>query len=128
LLFEEIFKNEKILFQNPNFVPYNYGPYSFTVMEIIENLRNSGDLVVQGRKNTKKEKFVLSKTAILKAKKKYSILPKNIKHIIKEKRVGWDQLGNDGILRYVYLNYPEYKEKSVIKDRYSDIHWGLGKA
>jgi uncharacterized protein YwgA len=128
LLFEEIFKNEKISYQNPNFVPYNFGPYSFTVMEIIENLKNSGELVVQGRKNTKKEKFELSEKALEKAKHRFSTVSPKLKKLIKEKRIGWDQLGNDGMLRYVYLNYPDYKEKSIIKNRYSDIHWGIGKA
>lgn len=128
LLFEEIFKRNKIAHQSPNFVPYNYGPYSFTVMEIIENLKNSGDLLVQGRKNTKKEKFSLSEKATMRAKENFTSLPHGLKELIKEKRIGWDQLGNDGILRYVYLNYSDYKEKSIIKNRYSDIHWGIGKA
>jgi hypothetical protein len=128
LFTEEILKKEKIEVQRPNFIPYIFGPYSFTVMETIDGLKYSGNIIIQGKKNSRKENFSLSDKARKKAKKLFAKLPKEIKKTIREKRIGWDQLGNDGILRYVYLNYPDYKEKSMLKERYSDIQWGIGRA
>jgi hypothetical protein len=38
-----------------------------------------------------------------------------------------DQYTIDGILHYVYNNFPEMKEKSKIRAKYKDIKWGRGK-
>lgn len=58
-----------------------------------------------------------------------------IKEKIKEKdlrdlitfRQSIDQYTVDGILHYVYNNFPEMKEKSKIRAKYKDIKWGRGK-
>lgn len=128
LLTEEILKKENINIQKTNFVPYIFGPYSFTIMETIEGLKYSGNIIIQGKRNSRKESFSLSDKAVKKANKLFTKLPLKVKKTIRKKRIGWDQLGNDGILRYVYLNYPTYKEKSMLKERYSDIQWGIGRA
>ena len=56
----------------------------------------------------------------------FNKLPKSQKNEIAIKRKGWDQLGTEGILNYVYTHYPKYTEKSVIKNRYKDVIWGNG--
>jgi hypothetical protein len=128
ILNKDVLKKEKLTLQKSNFIPYMFGPYSFTVMETIDGLKYSGNIVVTGKKNSRKESFSLSDKAKKKATKIFSKLPNDVKKAIREKRVGWDQLGNDGILRYVYLKYPDYKEKSMLKERYSEIQWGIGRA
>lgn len=128
LLYKEILEKTDLKIQDPKFIPYIYGPYSFSVMQVIDDLFFSGNIIIKGRKNSRNEEFKISDNAIKKVSKKYSQLSDEIRDEIAEKRIGWDQLGIDGILRYVYLNYPKYKEKSKIKEKYEDIIWGKGKA
>ncbi|GLI45798.1 hypothetical protein MBOURGENBZM_05900 [Methanoculleus bourgensis] len=54
----------------------------------------------------------------------FNKLNQEVQQDIRNKRVGWDQLGTDGILRYVYENYPDMKVNSKIKNRYEEIVWG----
>jgi|Deesub1362A_J573_1020465.scaffolds.fasta_scaffold01045_8 uncharacterized protein YwgA len=128
LFYEEILKRRGLKFQDPKFVPYKYGPYSFTVMQALEDLYFAGYIKIEGRKNTRKERFTLTEKGLIEILNKFESLAESIKKEIEEKRIGWDQLGTDGILRYVYQNYPEYKEKSEIKKKYKEIEWGKGKA
>ena len=129
LLYNEVFdKFQEIPCQEPNFIPYAFGPYSFKSMKILDDLRFSKEIAVDGKRNTKKESFSLSEKGSILAKEKFETLPKNLREIIGEKRIGWDQLGTRGILKYVYEKYPNMKEKSKIKRRYKDITWGIGKA
>jgi hypothetical protein len=129
LLYNEVFdKFQEIAYQEPNFIPYDFGPYSFKSMKILDDLRFSKEIVVNGKRNTKKESFSLSEKGSMLAKGKFEALPKNLQTVIGERRIGWDQLGTRGILKYVYEKYPNMKEKSKIKRRYKDITWGIGKA
>lgn len=110
--------------QNPKFVPYRYGPYSFQLMESVNALNLSGYLQIAGRKNSKAESFTLTDKGKKIAKKIFDKLKKETKNKIIEQRKGWDQLGTDGILNYVYTHYPKYKKKSILKKRYKDVIWG----
>jgi len=127
LLVNEILSETSIKFQDVKFVPYSYGPYSFYLMDTINHLNFSGDLIIDGRKNSSKESFILTARGIDNAKKVYDSLPKNIRDIISNKRIGWDQLGTKGILRYVYNYYPAFKQNSKIKNKFKEITWGKGK-
>lgn len=126
LLFNETIEPKKINCQDPKFVPYNFGPYSFTVMQVIEDLRFSGYIRIEGRKGSRKEVFRLSNKVKVAPRTFLDHLPKVVIEEIRERRIGWDQLGTDGILRYVYEYYPKMKENSKIKNRYKDISWGTG--
>ena len=128
LLYEEILSKTDINVQDPKFIPYIYGPYSFNVMQVIEDLFFSGSIIIKGRKNSRNETFKISDKVASKASDKFSQLPMDIQKNILESRISWDQLGTDGILRYVYFKYPLFKEKSKIKEKYADINWGKGKA
>lgn len=128
LVFKEIIEPRGFDFQDPKFIPYNYGPYSFLVMQIIDDLRFSGFIQIEGRKGSRKESFKLSSKVGKKIDITFEIVPIRIMNEMKKCRIGWDQLGTDGILRYVYEYYPDMKVKSKIKNRYEDISWGLGKA
>lgn len=128
LFYEEILENFGLKYQNPRFVPYKYGPYSFMIMQVIEDLYFAGYLTIQGRRNSRKEQFLLTEKGLKEIIEKYKTLPEGAKKAIEELRVGWDQLGTQGILNYVYTNYPRYKEKSEIKEKYKEIEWGKGRA
>ena len=122
LLTREVLNAEKI--QNAKFIPYRYGMYSFVVGNSLTNLEYSGYIERRGKKNTKLEQFCITDKGKKYISKIFESLPENLQKTIKEKRKGWDQLGYDGILRLVYQKYPEYKEKSRIKQRYKAIEWG----
>jgi predicted transcriptional regulator len=124
LLMKEILNESEI--QDPKFVPYRLGMYSFTVGNALTNLEYSGYLERKGKKNTKLEQFELTEKGKEYISKIWKTLSLITQETAKEKRKGWDQLGYDGILRLVYQKYPEYKEKSCLKDRYKTITWGKG--
>lgn len=112
LLFNEVLSGTDLEIQNPKFVPHNYGPYSFTVMQIVEDLWFSRFISVSGRKNSRKESFKLTTEGRERAAESFKKLDPELQRDIINKRVGWDQLGTDGILRYVYENYPDMKVNS----------------
>ena len=112
--------------QDPKFVPYRYGMYSFVVGNELTNLDYSGYIERRGRKNSKLEQFRLTDKGKKRISGTFNSLPNPLQETIKEKRKGWDQLGQDGILRLVYQKYPEYKEESPVKERYKSIEWGRG--
>jgi len=127
LLFEEILKKYDLKIQNPKFVPYRYGPYSFTVAKVAEDLAFAGYIKIEGKKNAKKERFIITDEGIREIEKKWKRLSESLKKEIKNHRISWDQMGPNGILKYVYTYYPAFKVKSKIKDKYKDIKWGRGK-
>lgn len=110
--------------QDPKFVPYRFGPYSFHLVESVGTLNLDGYVEVRGRKNSNSESFTLTDKGKNSARKIFNQMPKSIRNEITEKRKGWDQLGTEGILNYVYTHYPSFKEKSILKNRYKDIIWG----
>ena len=126
LLFNELFEPMRMNCQDPKFVPYDYGPYSFTVMQVVEDLRFSGHINIDGRKGSRKEVFRLSNNFKDASNVFINIWSTDMIAEIRRRRIGWDQLGTDGILRYVYEYYPDMKENSKIKNRYKDITWGKG--
>lgn len=128
LLYEEMLKGGEIETQNPRFVPYRYGPYSFLLMQTLDTLLMAQVVKVRGKTNSRKESFSLTPIGIAKARIRLSRMPSGLQSKISEARVGWDELGTDGILNYVYANYPRYKERSELKKRYKDIMWGKGRA
>lgn len=124
LLMKEILDEDEI--QDAKFIPYRLGMYSFTVGNALTNLEYSGYIERKGKKNTKLEQFELTEKGKEYISKIWSKLPLDTQETAKKKRKGWDQLGYDGILRLVYRKYPEYKEKSCLKNRYKTITWGKG--
>lgn len=148
LLYQEI--KDKIKVQNPKFVPYRFGAYSFFVAKTLELMEYNGLVRITGKKGSRNETFRLTKKGVehtyqlrLKAHEKeregffyHDLLFSSSKleglerkpfSDLQKKRQGWDQLGTQGILRYVYQNYPEYTQKSELKEKYKTIHWGRSK-
>ena len=128
LLTKELFLLYKsILFeksQDPKFVKYRLGPYSFHLMEMISTSSSDGLIQVKGRRNSNSESFRLTQKGKKYAKKTFNEVSASTRKEIIRKRKGWDQLGTAGILNYVYTHYPSYKVNSILKKRYKDIIWG----
>ena len=115
LLFKEKLKEFRVPALSPHFIPYYYGPYSFDIVESWLDLEELGLITREGRPSTNKETFRLTKRGWEEAKRLFDSLPEELKRELPEWRRGLDELGNDGILRDVYLKYPEYTDKSKIK-------------
>lgn len=112
--------------ENPKFVPYRYGPYSFTLTHTLSNMRYDGLIDVRGKKNTQSELFLLTDLGMKTAGDKFSTLPEEQQSLLVDKRKSWDQLHQKGILSYVYDRYPEYTSNSRIAHIYKSITWGRG--
>jgi hypothetical protein len=125
LLINEVLKG--IDTQEPKYVKNRFGMYSFVVAENLTGLEFAGYIEREGRKNTKLERFEITEKGKKYIAPLFEGLPKKLRVTISEKRKGWDQLGYEGILRYVYHKYPEYHDKSVLKKRYAPIFWGRGR-
>ena len=112
--------------QDPKYVKNRFGMYSFLVAQTLTSLEFAGFMEREGKKNTKLERFKITEKGVKYVAPLFGGLPKKLQAAISEKRKGWDQLGYEGILRYVYQKYPEYRDKSVLKKRYAPIFWGRG--
>ena len=116
LLFEEKLKEFKVPTLSPKFISYLYGPYSFDIDESWNSLEQFGLIQITGKRSTPKEIFSLTIEGKEEAKKIFESLPKALQEELPCWRKGFDQLQN-GILKDVYLRYPQYTDKSKIKDR-----------
>ena len=130
LTIKEVMQRYSINYQDPKFISYKYGPYSFNLIDAVESMTMRGYVIRDGKKGSKKEAFSLSD----KGKNRYIQIKNKLKNKwpeliedLKEKRRGWDELGTDGILKYVYQNYPEYLDRSAIYKKYEPINWGKGR-
>jgi len=124
LLTHEVMEKSRI--QDPKFVPARYGMYSFLVANTVLNLEFAGYITRQGRKNTRVESFRISDKGKQHIATLFNSLPDDLQTTIRRNRKGWDQLGYEGILRYIYQKHPEYRDTSVFKKRYAPIVWGRG--
>lgn len=130
LLYQEI--KDKVKVVDPEYVPYKYGPFSFKVARILEIMEMKNLLRVSNRRSKLRTKYELTPEGKELANKLLSYLSKKLGRDMIEyltrKRIGWDQLGHHGILRYVYQNYSKWIDKSEIKDKYIHIDWGVSEA
>lgn len=115
LLVQEKFNEFKIPALQPKFIPYYYGPYSFDIVESWYNLEELGLIRIEGKRSSPKECFWLTEDGREEAKEIFESLPEELQRELPAWRKGLDQLGND-ILKDVYLRYPEYLDRSRIKD------------
>jgi len=135
VLFKEVFLfydklKKRLKIQDPIFFSYRYGPYSVLLAQVIDMMEFAGLIIRHGRRGSKKERFELTDKGKRIAKKlieklKEKLGEDEITNLIKMRK-GLDQLGTEGILRYVYQNYPDFGKRSEIADRYKTIKWGVG--
>jgi hypothetical protein len=124
LLVQEKIKEYKIPVLAPKFISYHYGPYSFDIVESWYNLEQLGLMKIEGTRSSPKEIFSLTEEGKEAAKRIFASLPEDLQKDLPAWRKGLDQLGNRGILKDVYRRYPEYTNKSKIKDEVlpNEIH------
>lgn len=115
LLFKEKLKEYDIPALSPEFIPYHYGPYSFDIVDAWYELEDAGLIVIKGRRSSNKETFCLTEKGKAVAKQIFDSMPEDLKRDLPEWRRGLDELGTDGILKDVYIKYPQYTDKSKIK-------------
>lgn len=132
LLWNELIPPDMRRFVNdPMYIPYNFGPYSFFTADIMEELNINGIIDVSGRKNSRLEKFSLTEKGKMIADESIERIPIEFRdefiNELKERRIAWDQIGNRGLLDLVYNRYPEYAAQSVIKNKINKNIWDCGR-
>ncbi|MBQ2832585.1 hypothetical protein [Methanobrevibacter sp.] len=108
LIVEEVYPE---LREELNFIPYNYGPYSFNLVNILKNLKKDNLITF--------EDFDGNEYSITSEGEEYLNkidFPKDIIKKVNRLKIGSNKLGYKGLLRYVYFNYPKYTKNSKIKD------------
>jgi len=131
-IFANELKENNIKIIEPTFVSLHYGPFSQELAVLLELLELAGYIRIWHRRRMKATKYELTdkgkniaRKIIKELENKYG---KEFIEKLRTLRIGLDQLGHDGILRYVYRKYPRFAEKSKIKDKYPYIDWGVSVA
>lgn len=115
LIFYEFVAKYKIPSENPGFYSYKYGPYSDRIDSAIEFLIECGYIKIEGKpKSSSKERFYITTKGKNKGKQLCGKLSFQQKKALKEFRKRWDQKTTKAISKYVYANYPEFTDKSII--------------
>jgi uncharacterized protein YwgA len=95
------------------FEPYNFGPYSYPLELELRKLEKNR--LIKTRNEGKTVLYMLSDEG-----KEYlnqiRNFDKDLLTKISKLKKGSERLGYKGLLRYVYFNYPEYIDKSKIKE------------
>ena len=89
-----------------DFLPYKYGPYSFTVQRDLDEMQRLG-LIRQDKK------FIWCESVGI--GKKYTCIPKSILDSISNTMSRYGNLDPDKLINYVYARYPWYAMKSKIR-------------
>jgi len=126
VIYEEIFKNKSdFRIQDGEYYPYKFGPFSDKVVDTTNDLVWSGNMeIINPRKNAGAV-YKLTPNGVIRGKILFNSLPKNYQDDLKEYRMELDELGNDGILNYVYHKYDQYTIKSTIKEKHKKTKWGV---
>jgi len=117
LFVKEFARKFHIPVEDLDFRPFNYGPYSVAVDESWDVLEEDGAVTKYGRRSTRKETFELTERGYERAKELFDNLSSEARDELRQLRRDWHELGNDGILKLVYREYPEYAAHSKIKDQ-----------
>jgi len=117
LLVKEVLPRFGVPVVPPRFIAYHYGPYSFDLIDAWRLLEEEGLVRRTGRSSTNKETFDLTPEGRRAAETLMQGLPAALREQLPAWRRGLDELGNDGILKDVYLKYPEYTDRSKIREK-----------
>ena len=89
------------------FEAYPYGPYSKNLANLLEYLENDSLISIEKNKNSCSYSITMEGVGRL---SQVEVCEDVLRKISNLKRRS-SQLGYEGLLRYVYFNYPEYTEK-----------------
>lgn len=115
LLMVEFAQEEHIPTENIGFYGYDYGPYDDRITEALDEMIESELLAKIGRKGTSKELIYLTPSGKERARESFEILTPEQRNKIVALRREYQQWGREGLLRYVYTNYPDYTHESKIR-------------
>lgn len=113
----EFAQEQNIPSENPGFKGYKFGPYSERIDDILNGLEDADLIKTEGRRGTKGEYFILTKTGQEMAKKSFDKLTPDQQKKYIELRLDWHQLGFDGLENYIYKKYPEFTKESLVLER-----------
>lgn len=116
LIMYEFAQKENIPTENIGFRAYKYGPYSDRISEAVEEMIKSEIVLKEGRKNTAKERFELSKKGMEIAKYSFMKLTEEQREKLTDLRKEYQMWGLEGLLKYVYTYYDEYTDESKIRN------------
>lgn len=122
LAYKEIFSKVKS-FEQVDFDKQRYGPFSEEVDHTIDDMAFSNYITIQGRKKPDTLSISITDKGKKFIAKKFQELPSEIQKELKRKRADWDSMTTQGIMNYVYLHYPEYREKALQKKRFKPLDW-----
>ena len=108
LIVEEVYP---ALREELEFVPYDYGPYSFNLVNILENLKEDNLISFEDSEG--------NEYSITHDGEEYLNnidFPRDIIKKVNKLKIGSNKLGYKGLLRYVYFSYSKYTKNSKIKD------------
>ena len=117
IIFKEFAVQNNIPSENPGFRAYKYGPYTERIDGAIDSLTSLGLIVSIGRMNTVKETFYLTAKGMNEGKVAFNKLTSEQQSKLRSMRRDLQQFNTQGIMTYVYKNYPEYTNKSIVFER-----------
>ena len=97
------------------FHPDQYGPYSRLITDAIAKLKFDGKIKIISRGESHSTYYITESgkeyiDQIIRKKRINNIIIKKLQ----EKKKDWDEWATDGIIQYVYRNYPEYATKTKV--------------
>ncbi len=102
-----------------NFIPFDYGPFSFQLASILDHLIKSGLISVSEAqvKTGKRYDYKLTPLGAERSRGIYEAIDPNIRSRLEKLRSDATKMGYFSVLRYVYSRYPEYTIASkIIRD------------
>ncbi len=124
MMMKQTFLTEKELsldLQDLEFVGHRFGPHSFLIENVLRNMEFLSLIKKNG--STKNPRYYLAKNGAKRAKELLKELNPEETKQLREFRISCDEMGTDGILRFVYNNYHDYIDESIIKRRYFLVDW-----
>lgn len=122
LAFKEVFSKIPN-FKQVDFDKKRYGPFSEEVDHTIDDMGFSNHIMIEGKKKPNTMSISITQKGITYIKEKFAELPPEIKQELKRKRANWDSMSTQGIMNYVYLHYPEYRENAIQRKRFKPLDW-----
>ena len=114
-----------------SFGPYKFGPWSPVVDSYLELLEDNGIIKIESIPNDTYECFEINDNSLIDT---YTLTVVGIKvgeqleKLYKEQLYGlkkilntYSRLSNHTLLRYLYTNYPRFKEKSIVKEQVPNL-------
>lgn len=101
-----------------NFVPYNFGPFSFTLYWDLRNLRQNGYVTAEERH------VALCERTLELAEKEVEELPPSIRAAVADVLTRYGRMNQKALIRKVYSRYPWFALNSTLPERDSvSIQW-----